>query len=226
MGFDYIIETLKSWGAPFAVIATLVGIFLLMQLTGEIIEWAGKVSPKILKLRKIFKEKKAEKLQHQEQLKKLEKIDAVVDLMDEVKATLTTLNQHYDTDNITQRNDWMTSVNNDLAWTHSQAEIYDRAVLDLSDLKASVDTLSIFTCRQIKEDYRNRILDFSHRLKNARNKPEPEICSEEEFRKIYDTYEQYEEFLAYTHDENHQVDDAMESIRRAERGELPNIIIE
>ena len=74
-----------------------------------------------------------------------------------------------------------------------------------------------------KEEYRNRILDFQHRIINAKSKSEPEVFSHEEFNKIYTTYSDYEEFLEYTNDTNHQVDNAMETIKKAERGELPNI---
>lgn len=220
---ENLIEALGAWGVPVAVIAVVVVIFIIMQVSGEIIEWTGKVAPKILKIRKIFKERKILKTKREAQLQKL---DDVITLMVQVEDTLQKVNSHYDADNIARRDTWIAQINENVRWTHDRAQVYDNSVRDLVQLKISVDKLSEFTCKQIKEEYRNRILDFSHKLRNARNKSEPERCSEEEFRKIYETYNDYEDFLEYTGDENHQVDDAMELIRRAERGELPNIVIE
>lgn len=219
----YLVEALGGWGVPAIIVTAVLVIFLIMQVTGEIIEWTGKVAPRFLKIRKIFKERKMQRIKQRQQL---EQLPEMIELMAQVKATLDNVNIHYSEDHITHRNQWMDTVNRNIEWTQERARVYDSSVADLLALRSSVDKLSEFTCKQIKEDYRNRILDFAHRLRNARNKSEPERCSEEEFTKIYDTYENYEAFLEYTHDENHQVDDAMETIRRAERGEIPNIIIE
>lgn len=219
----YLVEALGGWGVPAIIVTAVLVIFLIMQVTGEIIEWTGKVAPRFLKIRKIFKERKMQKIKQRQQLEQLPEMFA---LLAQVKVTLDNVNSHYSEDNITHRNQWMDTVNRNIEWTQERARVYDNSVADLIALRSSVDKLSEFTCKQIKEDYRNRILDFAHRLRNARNKPEPERCSEEEFTKIYATYDDYEAFLEYTNDENHQVDDAMETIRRAERGDIPNIIIE
>ena len=125
-------------------------------------------------------------------------------------------------DNIQQRDEWMHRVNDNIEWTRSRAQIYDASVAELTALKDAANKLSEFNCKQIKESYRNRILDFQHRIINSKNKLEPERFSHEEFTKIYSTYEDYEEFLEYTNDTNHQVDNAMETINKAERGELPD----
>lgn len=214
----YLIEALGAWGVPVTGLISLAIIFLIMQVSGEIIEWTGKVSPRILKLRKVFKERKMKKL---EQQAKLARLDDFINVMNDVNSTLTSINAHYSEDCINQRNDWIAQVNENIRWTHERATVYDNSVADLMRLQASAEKLSEFTCKQIKENYRNRILDFQHRIINSRNKLEPERFSHEEFAKIYATYDDYEEFLEYTHDQNHQVDNAMETIGKAERGELP-----
>lgn len=216
---QYLIDTLGKWGASAAVILGVTIVFLLMQLTGEIIEWMGKVSPKILKLRKVFQEHKAMKKRKEEQLAKLDTIDT---LLTEVNNTLTEFNKHYSADNIAKRDSWIDEVNQNIKWTRSRADVYDQSIKELSDLKLAANKMAEFNCKQIKESYRNRILDFQHRIINSKNKPEPERFSHEEFAKIYATYNDYEEFLLYTNDTNHQVDNAMETINKAENGELPD----
>lgn len=216
-----LIETLGAWGVPAAVLGVIIGIFVVMQVTGEIIEWTGKVSPKILKVRKIFKENKEKKEKTQ---KILDQYDEQAKLLQSMQTLIADFNSHYSSDNMEQRNTWIKTVNDNLEWTRKRANIYDETVKQLTAMQSDVAKLSEFSCKIIKEDYRNRILDFQHRLVNARGKSTPEYCSREEFRKIYATYEDYEAFLEYTHDENHQVDDAMKTIRKAEAGELPNIV--
>ena len=215
------LEALGAWEIPVSITAILGVIFLLMQFTGEIIEWKGKIAPDILKLRKVIKEHRVKKKKQKQQL---EQLDAVVTLLTEVDKTLKEVNKHYDADNIAQRNKWMEQVNENIKWTHERSVRYDESMKQLHELQAITSKLSEFTCKQIKEDYRNRILDFQHRISNARGKSSPEYFSREEFAKIYATYADYEAFLEYTNDENHQVDNAMEVIRRAEAGELPNIV--
>lgn len=212
-----LVETLGAWGLPSAFILIIISIFLIMQITGEIIEWTGRVSPKILKLRKLLKEHKMKKQKQHEQL---EKLNEIASLMQRVENTLSNIDQHYNADNISQRDAWIREVNENINWTKSRAEVYDKSIVELSRLKEAADRLSEFNCKQIKEYYRNRILDFQHRIINSKNKKEPERFSHEEFAKIYATYKDYEDFLEYTNDENHQVDNAMETINKAERGEL------
>ena len=70
---------------------------------------------------------------------------------------------------------------------------------------------------------RTQILDFAHKIINARKADKPVIFSREEFRKIRKSYEAYEEFLDTFGGTNGEVDDAMNIIREAEAGLLPNI---
>lgn len=214
-----LIEALGALGIPVSVTVILGVIFLCMQLIGEIIEWSGKTAPSFLKLRKAIKERKMKK---EKQKKQLENLDKIFDTLSEVDKTLKELNSHYGEDNIAERNKWMSQVNENIRWTQERSVRYDASMKELHELQAITAKLSEFTCKQIKENYRNRILDFQHRIINSKNKAEPERFSHEEFAKIYATYEDYEAFLAYTNDTNHQVDNAMSTINKAERGELPS----
>ena len=215
-----IIKSLGTWGVPAAVVAAIGVLFIILQILGEIIEISGKAAPKILKLRRVIKEARAKKRLREQNL---DRLNDIVTLLNQVENTLQAVNSHYAEDNIARRNEWIAEVNANIEWTRERAQIYDNSLVQLLELKASTDKLSEFTCKQIKEEYRNRILDFQHRIINAKSKSEPEAFSHEEFNKIYTTYSDYEEFLEYTNDTNHQVDNAMETIKKAERGELPNI---
>ena len=85
-----------------------------MQLVGEILEFKGKVVPEFVKVRKIFTRRKKER----EMMQKMEKT------LDRVQATMDELNQHYSTDNIQMRDEWIKRVN-------SKLDQYDASMAEL-----------------------------------------------------------------------------------------------
>lgn len=90
-------KAIEFLGIPATVAIILVGLFLVMQIIGEILEFFGKVSPEFLKIRKYFARKKREK-------------EDTAKTLAEVKQLLGDVNSHYSKDNITKRNDWMNEV--------------------------------------------------------------------------------------------------------------------
>lgn len=87
---DYI-EYLKL---PTQIAIALVGVVLVLNVVGELLEFKGKVVPEFMKLRKHFRNKKNEKTETVETLK-------------DVKKLLGEVNAHYSEDNITKRDKWM-----------------------------------------------------------------------------------------------------------------------
>lgn len=227
------IESLQGWGIPTLVISIFVGIFLLLQLVGEISEACGKLVPEVMKIRKYFKRKKQEKSKRiQREIEIEDTLKTSTQLQEDVKSLLNEVNMHYSTDNIKMRNDWIRKVDEDRDWMHERATIYDRSVQDLVELTSVVKQLTTdvqlnnkMTSQMYKDSNRNRILDFAHDLINNSRKSEIVIYSQEEFNKIRRMYKDYMNFLKTYGGKNGQVDNAMIVVDKAERGEFSNIHI-
>ena len=121
-------------GIPTTIAIILVGLFLVMQIIGEIIEFFGKVSPEFLKIRKYFARKKKEK---EETAKTLEE---AAKTLKEVKKRLDEVNSHYDKDNITKRNDWMNGVNSNIANNDKLIHSLDTKIDKLLDANTNLQT--------------------------------------------------------------------------------------
>ena len=93
-----IIEAINYIGVPMSIAIVIIGIVLVMQIIGEIVEAFGKVVPEFLKIRKYFKRKRRER-------------EEINQMISDCKRMLLDFNSHYDQDNITKRNDWMNKVN-------------------------------------------------------------------------------------------------------------------
>ena len=162
-------------------------------------------------------------------------------------------NKHYNATSINERDKWMLTVNSDLKWAHDRAKTYDASVNELLALKEIVqeqtnqikehtNQLSVvtnelrvnnemtnltkeMTAQLYKDINRKRILDFAHEIINNSRKDEIVYYTEEEVKKVRDTYTDYEEFLNTYGGSNGEVDDAMEVIRDMCKGAYKNIHI-
>ena len=125
------IEYLKLpaiWGAVF------VGILLVANVVGELMELKGKAAPEVLKMRKYFARKKQER----------ETLAELPTTLAEVKQSLAEMNSHYSTDNISKRDRWMQNVDSkqeqDHKWIESLSEI-------LTQIQATVLSIRIENMR-------------------------------------------------------------------------------
>ena len=50
-----LINNMGAWGVPVVIVSIIIIAFIIMQVTGEVMEWCGKVAPRILKIRKILR---------------------------------------------------------------------------------------------------------------------------------------------------------------------------
>ena len=166
---------------PTKIAIVLVGVFFLVQLIGELLEFKGKVVPEFIKIRKYFSRKKAEKQRSTE-------------LIEQVQVLLNEVNQHYSADNITKRNEWM-------AWVNSRAEVYDASVAELTELKEALHANNELTLDLYININRNRIIDFASKITN-----ENVIVSREEFNRIFKIYHEYEATLKKYDKTNGEVD--------------------
>lgn len=162
---------------PAKVAAVLVGIFLCVQIIGEILEFKGKVVPEFVKVRKYFERKKTER----ETLKQLPNtLKNVQDLLNNVE-------KHYSEDNISKRDEWM-------KWVNDRAVVYDKSIDDITaNLAAATQALqdnTKLTEEMFVQNSRDRIIDFATKASN-----DSLPLSREEFNRIFKVYHKYEDFL-------------------------------
>ena len=98
------IEYIEYLNVPTKVALSIVALFLITQVVGELMEVQGKVVPEFVKIRKYFSRKKQER----------EILRQVPETLREVQQSLNEFKSHYDTDNIRMRDNWIKSVNESL----------------------------------------------------------------------------------------------------------------
>lgn len=185
-----LLKSIEFLGIPTTVAIVVVGLFLVLQIIGEISEAMGKVVPEILKIRKYFARKKEEKKE-------------TADTLKEVKQLLSDVNSHYSADNITKRNEWMN-------WVNNRATIYDDALNKLLLLQDKLNENNEITLDLYINVNRNRILDFARIVAD-----DNALASREEFNRIYKVNKEYHEILAKYEKTNGEVDTAMKLINEA-----------
>lgn len=179
---------------PAAVAGAIVGILLVANLVGELLELKGKVVPEFMKLRKYWKRKREEKREQAETLK-------------EVKKLLADVNGHYSADNISKRDAWM-------GWVNSRAEVYDNSIVEIKDnlalVTAALQDNSKLTEELFVQSSRDRIIDFGILVADGEK-----IISREQFHRIFKVHEDYEKFLKNRGLKNGETDIAMRVIKES-----------
>ena len=185
------IEYLKL---PATVAGIVVGIILVANLVGELLELKGKVVPEFMKIRKYFKRKREEKREQAETLK-------------EVKKLLADVNGHYSADNISKRDAWM-------GWVNSRAEVYYNSIIEIKDklalVTAALQDNSKLTEELFVQSSRDRIIDFGILVADGEK-----IVSREQFHRIFKVHEDYEKFLKKRGLKNGETDIAMRVINES-----------
>lgn len=185
------IEYLKL---PATVAGIIVGIILVANLVGELLELKGKVVPEFMKIRKYFKRKREEKREQSETLK-------------EVKKLLSDVNGHYSADNISKRDAWM-------GWINSRTEVYDNFIIEIKDklalVTAALQDNSKLTEELFVQSSRDRIIDFGILVADGEK-----IVSREQFHRIFKVHEDYEKFLKKRGLTNGETDIAMRVINES-----------
>lgn len=186
---------------PVKIGVVVIGIFCVMQIIGEILEFKGKVVPEFLKVRKFFTRRKKEKEETAQTLK-------------EVKQLLGDVNSHYSEDNITKRNSWM-------QWVNDRAVVYDESIVgitqSLSDVTRALDANTKLTEEMFVQSSRDRIIDFSYK---AADDSIP--VSREEFNRIFKVYDKYEKFLEEHDMTNGEIDIVYSIIRESYEKRMKN----
>ena len=172
----------------------IVGILLVANLVGELLELKGKVVPEFMKIRKYFKRKRDEKRENAETLKA-------------VKLLLADVNAHYSADNISKRDAWMN-------WVNSRADVYDNSIIEIKDNLALVTSAlqdnSKLTEELFVQSSRDRIIDFGILVADGEK-----IISREQFHRIFKVHDDYEKFLKKRGLKNGETDIAMRVINES-----------
>ena len=191
------LEYLEYLNLPVKIGVAIVGLFLISQVIGELIELKGKTVPEIIKIRKYFARKKKER----------QTMRDMVQTIDDVKKTLNELNMHYSTDNINMRDNWIKSVNSKL----EQNDIYIKKLEQMLD-KNNRDTLSLLV-----DSKRNSIINFASFVINGKTP-----VTREQFNRIFKLYEEYEEIIKSNGMKNGEVDIAIRIIKESYECHMKN----
>ena len=186
---------------PVKIALIIIGIFFVIQIIGELLEFKGKVVPEIVKIRKYFARKKREKREAAQTLK-------------DVKVLLGDVNAHYSEDNIAKRNKWM-------EWVNSRAQVYDSSIDKLGDTLAQVTQALRDNTKMTEEMFvqssRDRIIDFATKVSDEKS-----MVSREEFNRIFKVHKKYEDFLEERGLTNGEVDIAFRVINDSYEGHMRN----
>ena len=179
------------------IAVAIVGLFLVLQIIGELIEAKGKVVPEIMKIRKFFKRRKEEK-------------DTIKQLPAQIKEfqnTLKEFNVHYSEDNITKRDNWMHHVD-------EKEQCYDQQIETLTKTlnKVSHTVVDI----QI-DNKRSQIIDFA-RIASDDSIP----VTREQFTRILKMYEDYERIIKENNMTNGEIEIAHSIITKAYTRHMEN----
>lgn len=182
---------------PTMVAIGLVGLILMMNVVGEILEFKGKIVPEFVKFRKYFDRKKQER----------ETVIKAAKLLEEV-------NLHYSSDNITMRDEW-------IKWVNDRADIYDKSLDEIKKEFAIVVQALKDNTKMTEEIFvqssRDRIIDFATKAGS-----EDSIVSREEFNRIFKVHEKYEKFLDEHGLTNGEIDIAYRIIRDSYETHMKN----
>lgn len=191
------INYIEYLNVPTKVAITLVGIFLIMQVVGELLEFKGKVVPEFVKVRKYFTRKKDEREMLKETLVTLQ----------EVKTLLNNVDRHYSSDNIAMRDQWILNVNQKLEEHDDWRKEFGKK-LDQNNK----DTLSLLI-----DNKRDAIINFASYAIDE-NKP----VTREQFKRIFRIHEEYEKIIDKSGITNGEVDIAFRIITESYENHMKN----
>lgn len=182
---------------PSQIAIALIAVLFVLQLIGEFLNFKGKAVPEIMSIRKYFARKKSER----------KVIRELPDTIQDLKDIVNHINEHYNEDNISERDKWIDSVNNKLM-------LEDRLVRDLDKKldEANKDIVSILV-----DSKRDTIIDFASKVSNSKA-----LVTKEQFNRIFKLYKEYEDLISNNGLTNGEVDIAYRIIVESYEEHLSN----
>lgn len=191
------IEYIEYLNVPTKVALSLVALFFIMQVIGELLEFKGKVVPEFLKIRKYFSRKKQER----------ETLRQVPETLEKVQQSLDEFMAHYNADNIKLRDDWIKNVNESLKENDKWIRELDKKLE-----KNNADTLTLLI-----ENKRSTVINFASKVANE-NTP----VTKEEFNRIFKLYKEYEDIIESNGLTNGEIDIAYHIITDSYENHMKN----
>lgn len=182
---------------PARVALILAGLFFMVQIVGEILEFKGKVVPEFIKIRKYFIRKKNDRKIVEEVSKTLNKIQTTFD----------NIETHYNEDNITMRDAWMKQVNDTMLENGREFQ----------KINSKIDKNSEVILSLLIESKRSTIISFASRVIDI-NSP----VTREEFKRIFKLHEEYERIIKENGRTNGEVDVAFRIITESYEEHMRN----
>lgn len=199
---------------PSKVALILVGVFLFLQILGEILEFKGKIVPEFLKIRKYFARKKKERLALSKMTEVLNDYQQMSQTIKETNRLLVDIDKHYSKDNIAMRDGWMKEVNNHISCSEARIKEQDALMRELSD---KLDKNNDVTLSILIENKRSAIIDFASKVID-----ESYPVTKEQFNRIFKIYEEYETIIEENGLTNGEVDISIHIIRESYERHLKN----
>lgn len=208
------IQYIEYLGLPGWIAIGLVGLFLVSQVLGELLELKGKVVPEVLKVRKYFARRRKEKENMRKMAELYPTLQKVPEALDSVQKLLSNVDAHYSHDNITMRDTWMSNVDRRLEEAETAREENRQCIRSLAEKldRNNADTLSLLI-----DSKRNTIINFAD-LVIDESKP----VTREQFHRIFKLYEEYEDIIQKNSMTNGEVDIAIRIARESYEKHIRN----
>lgn len=201
-------------GLPTTITISLVVIFFVIQIIGELLEFKGKVVPEFIKIRKYFDRKKKERLALSKAVTLLDEYNQMAETITKVNNLLNEIDKHYSKDNIAMRDGWMKEVNEHISESEIIRKEQDSLMRELNEKldKNNADTLSLLI-----DNKRNTIIDFASKVID-----ESYPVTKEQFNRIFKIYKEYEEIIKENELTNGEVDISIHIIRESYENHMKN----
>lgn len=203
-----LLKGIEFLGIPATIAVILVGLYLIINIIGCILDFKGKVVPEIINFRRYLRRRKEEKEEKEKQAK--EEKEKQAKLLERLAAKLESFEGHYSPEKIAQRNEWMD-------WVNKRAEVYDASVIELTKFKDTLEVTKELTLDLYININRNRIIDFANQVIN-----EDMPVSREAFNRIFKVYNEYEEILEKYGKTNGEVEVSIRIIRESYEAHMRN----
>ena len=162
------LDYLEYLNVPTKVALAMVIVFFCVQLIGGFLDMKGKVVPEYLNIKAYFSRKKRER----------EVLHQMPSALENVKQTLDNFNQHYSSDNIGKRDEWIEK-----------------------ELNKKLDRNNEDTLTLLIESKRSTIISFASKVIDRDSK-----VTKEQFNRIFRLYKEYEDIIAQNKLTNGEVD--------------------
>ncbi len=191
------IKIMEYLQVPLWIIGAVIGLLLILNIIGSILDFKGKVWPEIVNFRGWRRRKREEKAKQAK-------------LLEDVQNALSEMKSHYSPEKLAERNAWMD-------WVNQRANIYDASVKELAQFKDTLEVTKELTLDLYINMNRNRIIDFAGKVIN-----EDVPVSREEFNRIFKIYGEYEEILEKYGKTNGEVEVSIRIIRESYETHMRN----